>query len=374
MSLETCPMAPLVEAERDGRLGERERASLGRHLATCAICQAAAGRLERIAEHVRKPLGEPVSPLVHQRGRLALQRAFALGRPEAEPAAWYRRPSTWGFAGAAAMVALSVVVGARALSAGEPPRAATTLLPGASESKERTVTSVFASPGARFERTTIDGLDRVGLTEGTLLLRVKHLGAGERFLVATTDAEAEVRGTVFVVEAHEGKLARVEVREGKVEVRHHDRTTQLGAGAALTARESEPDPPRPVALEPREAPAPPPAKAARPLAPVASAWAFASASAAASARAPAAAHGDPAFAGALAKIEHGDDLGAASDLAALRARSPRDPRAEDAAFLEAIALQRAGKREAAAAAARKYLADYPKGSRRAAAQAIIDQP
>lgn len=69
-------------------------------------------------------------------------------------------------------------------------------------------------------------------------------------------------------------------------------------------------------------------------------------------------------------IERGDYGAAAERLAAFRRSHPADARAEDAAFLTIVALQRAGRREAAAAAARDYLGSYPAGRRRAEAQAI----
>ena len=74
MRRSTCTMAPLVGARRDGRLGEREIASLDRHLVGCASCRAAAERLARLAERAREPVGAPVSALEHQRRRLTLLR------------------------------------------------------------------------------------------------------------------------------------------------------------------------------------------------------------------------------------------------------------------------------------------------------------
>ncbi len=87
VNAERCAMAPLLEARRDGRLGAREDASLARHVATCADCQA----LERDLDDVRRllrapPPARPLTPLDHQRGRLALLRA-AVAPPPPAPSA-----------------------------------------------------------------------------------------------------------------------------------------------------------------------------------------------------------------------------------------------------------------------------------------------
>lgn len=83
-----------------------------------------------------------------------------------------------------------------------------------------------ASANARFERVTRHAtgdsdstLELVRLEEGTVALQVEHLGPKERVVVATADAEVEVRGTRFEVDAEGGRLRGVAVHEGKVEVR-----------------------------------------------------------------------------------------------------------------------------------------------------------
>jgi hypothetical protein len=102
-----CAMAPLFEARRDGRLGDRESASLDRHVGTCAACRA----LERDLDHLRTLLrndGDPrPTPLDHQRGRLTLLRAAAL--PPAPPR---RRPLAIG----ASIALAGTVLGAAAFA------------------------------------------------------------------------------------------------------------------------------------------------------------------------------------------------------------------------------------------------------------------
>jgi hypothetical protein len=52
---------------------------------------------------------------------------------------------------------------------------------------------------------------------------------------------------------------------------------------------------------------------------------------------------------------------------------PADARADLAAFLEIVSLQRAGRRSEAQEAAQRYLALYPEGDRRADAARVASQ-
>jgi tetratricopeptide (TPR) repeat protein len=349
MTGSSCTMAPLIGARREGRLGEREIASLERHLVGCERCRAAAARLERIAERVRQPIGAPVSALEHQRRRLELLRTAALPRPRrALP-----RARVVVLLAAAALVALA------ALALAAPRRAA--VVPLALHLPRvalpaRVETIVRASAGARYERSTTAGTDRVVLHDGALDLEVRPLLPDERFVVATSDAEVEVRGTIFRVEARDGLIGAVSVREGKVEVRQRGASVLLTAGGAW----SPGAPPLAQAAAPQvETPAPPARPApARP----------------APAR-PTPAKATPAkdFADGVGLIERGDYAAAAEKLDAFRAANPGDARAEDAAYLGIIALQRAGRRPAAVAAAQRYLALYPQHPRSPAVRAILDE-
>ncbi len=77
-----------------------------------------------------------------------------------------------------------------------------------------------------------------------------------------------------------------------------------------------------------------------------------------------------AFAAGVGSMEQGNFGEAIDQLDAFRRSHPADARSEDAAFLVIVALQRAGRHEAAAAAAREYLASYPSGYRRGEAQRV----
>jgi TolA-binding protein len=67
------------------------------------------------------------------------------------------------------------------------------------------------------------------------------------------------------------------------------------------------------------------------------------------------------FANAMAALAHGDFGVSARQLRHFAATYPQDARAEDARYLEAIALQRAGRGDEAKAAAQRYLSAYPQG-------------
>jgi TolA-binding protein len=67
----------------------------------------------------------------------------------------------------------------------------------------------------------------------------------------------------------------------------------------------------------------------------------------------------------MAALDVGDNAGAAAAFASFLVEHPRDPRAEDAAYLRAIAVQRSGDHARMKSAAREYLRRYPEGFRRA---------
>jgi TolA-binding protein len=71
------------------------------------------------------------------------------------------------------------------------------------------------------------------------------------------------------------------------------------------------------------------------------------------------------FRAAMAALDTGDNAGAAAAFASFLVKHPRDPRAEDAAYLRVIALQRSGDDASMKNAAEEYLRRYPGGFRRA---------
>jgi ferric-dicitrate binding protein FerR (iron transport regulator) len=93
----------------------------------------------------------------------------------------------------------------------------------------------------------------VTLLSGRMDVEVAELTEGERFLVITDDAEVEVRGTRFEVEAQSGTLREVKVISGLVEVRPRGRATALlGPGERWIRVEPIVAPPQPAPEQPLE--------------------------------------------------------------------------------------------------------------------------
>ncbi len=230
---------------------------------------------------------------------------------------------------------------------------------------------VTPAPQTRMSQVSADDIERVLLEHGTVMVQVAPLHGAQRFLVATQDAEVEVRGTRFSVTATQGSLREVVVHEGLVEVRHGGVSLMLGVGDRWSRPETS-------AADPASKSTAATASAARRAgsgsgngsgarAAAGSGSSMGSgnrAAAGASAR-------SAAFARAVRLMETGEHAEASSALDKFARENGSDPRAEDAAFLAIIALQRSGRHAAAATAARDYLRTYPKGFRRADAAAIV---
>jgi TolA-binding protein len=96
--------------------------------------------------------------------------------------------------------------------------------------------TIAAIGAARFERVQDEPDYIVRLDDGTIAVTVASLPAGERFRLVTSDAEVEVRGSSFDAAASHTELASVVVRDGKVEIRLHDRAPiVVAAGHSWTA-------------------------------------------------------------------------------------------------------------------------------------------
>ena len=413
MSIESCETMRLVEAKFDGRLGEREAASLDRHVATCSACRAHAEDLPRLraiaAEHA-----EPSTPLQQQRSRARLLSEAA--RIEPRRAAPSRPTWATGLLLAAAMLvaafagwSLRAPLTAQTTpgphgAPSEPANTSIVLAPATPMQQQpaRLATTVAPERGARFAQQSAGGAETVTLDEGAATFAVRPLSAGERFIIRTADGEIELRGAVARVEAVGSKVRTVSVQEGKAEVRYGGAVFELSAGSAW----SPPVPAPPTAIDPSptaspnaHAPNAPPnahapnapapiaaprldrasiqATGATPAARVASKPVTPTAAEAHTSEpvAPAVAPPEPPkvdpgatdFADAVHLFERGDYPSAARRLAEFSKAHPDDGRAEDSAFLSILALQRTGKTAEAAAAAQRYLQAYPNGYRRAEA-------
>ena len=252
----------------------------------------------------------------------------------------------------------------------------------------RLATTVAPERGARFAQRSADGAETVTLDEGAATFAVRPLAASERFLIKTADGEIELRGAVARVAALASKVRSVTVTEGKAEVRYGGAVFEINAGstwsppldAAPTSTSTPVSPVAPVATtsDPRLGRASIPAPnaiavaargASKPAAPAVAATPLPEPTAPAKAE-----PGATDFADAVHQFERGDYPAAARRLAEFSKAHPEDGRAEDAAFLGILSLQRTGKTADAAAAAQRYLQTYPAGYRRAEAAKIATTP
>lgn len=376
-----CPRAELVEALHDGRLGPQDRASMERHVSGCATCGGLAHELDVIGESLRAPR-DPATPLEHQRARLALMRRAAEGAPSAEP----RRATRFAVAGLALAAAVLLGWTGARLTAPPPPMAALHLRPVIMAPRLALApeTTLKPSNDARFERSRHGALEVVTLKTGTVDLTVRPLAAGERFVIRTDDAEVEVRGTALRVEADQGKIRSVAVAEGAVEVRYAGFSAVIPSGGSWRATSETP---AAAPAAPSAAPASVPVLAAAP-APRAASPRLASRANPEPAAPPAPKVVEPAppapppvptlsqaslaFAAALGAMRRGDYAASALQLEKFSGAHASDARTDEAEILRAIALQRAGRSDEAAAAASRYLSGRPSGAHRVEAKRIAD--
>lgn len=249
-------------------------------------------------------------------------------------------PSGWPWLAAAAALALVVVglvwlgdrgSGSVAVRPTPPP------VPTASVAGTRTLGTVAAAPGTVWSARQEAGVQTVALEEGSVDVEVVKLRDDERFLVTVGDAEVEVRGTRFEVDAEGGRLQRVVVHRGAVDVRVDGRLVQLVGGERWDA---QPPVPAPTPQRARSAPVPRPSVEETDFV-----------------------HGWNAY-------RSNDYDGAAVAFGRACDRGPSAPMAEDACYWRAVVLLQQESWPEAAAALRRYLISFPDGYR--AGQAALD--
>lgn len=216
---------------------------------------------------------------------------------------------------------------------------------------------------------------RFALEAGSVFAKVAKLTADERFLVTTSDAEIEVRGTAFRVTiatpdpaCGSGTPTRLDVTEGTVVVRHDAHEVRVGAGehwpscANTSADEARASTKESKAAHPAAAAAP---TIAAKAAPSLAAPSLAAAETTPSPNAPAErtsrlAEQNDLFDTAMQRKRAGDLGGALSTFERLIATYPDGPLGENAS-VERMRVLASLDRTRAAAAARDYLARYPGG-------------
>lgn len=202
---------------------------------------------------------------------------------------------------------------------------------------------------------TVDGDEAtqvLRLAAGSVDLHVAKVSSDHRFLVATPDAEVEVRGTKFRVtigpadpSCSEDAVTHLVVTEGAVVVRHAGVEKRVAAGEQWPG-----DCIAPVEIS---APAPPSA------APSATASVVSSLG-----------EQNDLFAEAILAKHRGESQTALTTFDRFLTTYPASPLAQSAA-VERMRLLRAAQSPRAAAAARQYLARYPSGFASAEAEALL---
>lgn len=345
-----------VEAVLDGRLTGAEGAGSERHRETCASCAREWRAMSALRALARASDPPPQTALEvrRARGRL-LERADANATGRHSVASVRPR---WGIAVAmAALCAIALTLAHLELGTQTPVTPAVAV-------------EIHPRAGAVWTERRAGAKQEIHLDDGTLELRLDHADA----VVVTPDGEIEDVGTAFSVTVAKGRTERVDVLEGSVIVRLVGRAPfDLRAGAAWTAE-------RPVASSapvaiamPADRPTPrEPSARQRVPSPSAVAIAVATPSAPpASAADDATAH---EFAAAMKTMADGRLVEAATLFQAFERAHAGEAKAEDAAYLRVVALDRAGRRNAARIAAREYVAHHPNGFRRKEVEALTAEP
>jgi TolA-binding protein len=365
MKLWDCSRSWELDAYREARLGARDAASFERHLRVCRQCarqKASDDRLRTLAKKLPEPPLDAL-PLLRVRRRILTQ--AATGRP-------FRRIVGPG----AVAIALAAAVGGgwglhRHASHPENAqrRAEATMLPPRAAPARLFAGDVRPWDGARWSQARDGDFEHVKLEEGTLDVQVRRQGTDERFVVALPDGVLEVRGTRFEVTVHEQHTVGVVVQDGIVELRLAGRpAARLGAGESWNAVAPTQTCPSAVAVsasnssrtdmspDPSFLSAPSSAPTARPTTPrnVVD-------------------DGSSAYAAAMQLLGSGKYQDAAAALHAFVVAHPEASVAEDASFLEAVALARAGRIDAAGLAAEHHLASFPGSFHRREAAVLVER-
>jgi anti-sigma factor RsiW len=348
-----CPRSFEVEALRDGRLTGSELSRFELHLASCSACTREAQALQSLAAALRSSAASAEADELHvRRERTRLLAAFDASRVAAPGL----RAKPWLLATAATLISavatLALIIGA-----------APTAPPAAPQLAAPVAAHVLANSSANWSRRVDDQRETITLQSGALSIHVGHASAQRRLLVILPDGELEDIGTTFSVSVDGGRTTRISVQEGSVILRlHGSPAIVLAAGDSwtpppalvvtpLASASAAPRPSQSTRERPVRAAAPPPSARDQP-----------------ESEAPA----DPSadFRQAMSALGAGQNARAASLFDAFAAKHPADARAEDAAYLRVLALERSGNRAAAEQAAQSYLRRYPSGFRRAEVEAL----
>jgi hypothetical protein len=364
---------PSVEALRDGRLDPGFVEELERHVASCAACGAENRRLELVSSLLRALPDPEMNPFQVARGRRALLDAANLRGDEGLRA----RRRSWALVALGAALTVGAVVGSRVAGLGFGGHAPAFSSPAAARAAQAWTVTVTASPGAHWSRAATAAGERVTLLEGRLDIGVEGHDAGHRLVVALPDGELEDDGTVFSVNVAGAKTTAVSVTAGSVTLRLKGRAERrLSAGESFLdegAHGAAPAKPLDGAATGRT-----PAESGTPtdersVPPLEQRLAPSSASARPKTRALTDAEACPdvpRFEDCVATFKRGEYAAAAAAFSRYSAGCARH--AEDATYLQMVALARAGHTSEARAVAHSYLERFPAGFRHQEAEVIAN--
>ena len=343
MSPESCPRLFEAEAVRDGRLAGAERASFERHAKGCVACACELEALEALAAALRAGCVVREDELHERREKTRLLRDFDRELLASGDSVAGGRGMGWTAVVAivATLAAVLAVAQTRRMSErGQPVDALHAV--------------IRPDPTASWSERIEGSREVITLERGTLRIHVDHGAGMRRLLVLLPDGELEDTGTTFTVMAVDGRTTRVNVEEGRVVLRlRGSQSVTVGRGetwgpTAPAPSASLSDDPTPVSEPASSAPQSTSSRATSSFAKIATGL-----------------DASVDFRDAMAALDRGDNHESAAGFARFLSNHPSDPRAEDAAYLRVIALQRSGDRRGMRAAALAYLRRYPTGFRRA---------
>lgn len=337
MTQKSCARAWEVAAIEDGRLSAAERASFERHAKTCTPCTEERRALTLLRETAeRLPFAEN-TPLARRRARNELlRRADAQSKQSARV-----NPGKMILVAAGCVVA--VLMAWSVLSPSPKPRSPVPQF------------RIAAASGSDWSTLEEGATLRLSLRRGQAELEVHKLNDGQRFVVQLPDGELEVKGTRFFVEVEGERTRNVRVTEGRVELRLSGEHTRLLEAGATWSKVQVADAVKHTTENAIEKSPPPSRRGPKSKPPV-----IRESNAGAELKR------------AMAAFSSGD-FGTAERLFADFERAhPSDARAEDAAFLAAVARARSGDVEGSKKLAREYLTRYPQGLRRSDAERMAE--
>jgi TolA-binding protein len=379
-----------VEAVRDGQLAAPDSQAIASHVQVCMHCSSESERLTRIGDAVRQiPIREPSPLVVRIQRRKLLEEAAAQASPAATRTVSGRRkhvqPLRFALA-AAAVVALAWVGLRHSSKTAEGPVALPA--PSGDTTMVSSEVEVRATPESRWSQTSEPSVQLIALEQGVLWTKITHKRPHPPVVFRVPDGQIEDIGTTFTVSVRGGQTQRVAVEEGTVVV-HLRGVNEMRmssgevwerseTGASGQARAGSVGP-QTTAIEPspNEQPAPQ-VEAPNTSASVAAPQEDPSSKPRGRATSKPGRRNPTAEESRLLKkgtaaLHAGRFSEAVHLFERFEADFPYSGRAEDAAYLHALSLVRAGRSEEAFAAAKDYLARFPAGFRRTEMERYVSE-